>query len=173
MIKTNVAEGILLPYDDGKTAFVALRPTDGRSAAEFARGLTPESFNAYIDAAKPALMYFAMPKFTWEFSAELSDILSGFGLLDAFDPDKADFSSLGTCDTGNIFISKVLHKVKMEVNEKGTEAAAVTAIIMEKSMAVQDDQTETLVLDSPFVYAVVDLVSGVPLFAGIMDDPSL
>jgi serine protease inhibitor len=173
LIRADGAEGILLPYDDGKTAFIALRPTDGRSAAELARGLTPEVFAAYRDAAQETLLYFAMPKFTMEYSAELSGVLESLGLRDAFDPDKADFSSLGTCDTGNIYISAVLHKVKMEVNEKGTEAAAATAIIMEKSMAMQDDAMETLVLDSPYVYAVLDLSSGVPLFAGIMNNPAL
>ena len=173
LIHTNDAEGILLPYDDGKTAFIALRPTDGRSAAELAGSLTPETFAAYRDAAESTLLYFAMPKFTMEYSTEMSELLQSLGLRDAFDPDKADFNNMGTCDIGNIFISKVLHKVKMEVNEKGTEAAAVTAIIMEKSMAMQDDQMKTLVLDSPYVYAVVDLASGVPLFTGIMNNPAL
>ena len=66
----------------------------------------------------------------------------------------------------------VAGKVKIEVNEEGTEAAAVTEAMAMGSAYVEPGSVRELHLDSPFLYAVVDLTSGVPLFIGVLDDPS-
>lgn len=164
------AEGILLPYDDGKTAFIALRPTDGRTARAFAMGLTADALAAYLGAAKPTYANFSMPKFTVEFSLEMNDVLRGMGLITAFDPAAANLDRLGTAASGNVYVSRVLQKVKLIVDEEGTEAAAVTEGAAPAGGSMEEPVQ--LHLDSPFVYAVVDLATGAPLFIGVLDDPA-
>ncbi len=171
LIALDGAEGILLPYDDGQTAFLALRPTDGRSARDFAEGLTTESLASYVGAARHVFMDFAMPKFTLVYSLSLNDALKAMGLRLAFDADRADFSPMGTSAMGNLFISEVFQKVKMEVNEEGTEAAAVTEVEMAAGAAPPEEIPFSLVLDSPYVYAVIERETCVPLFMGLMEDP--
>jgi serine protease inhibitor len=170
-IHTDSAEGVLLPYNDGKTAFLALRPINGESIADFAMALTPAALTGYIDAAEDTLINLAMPKFDIAYELQMNDILKSLGLTEAFDPDAADFSRLGESAYGNIFISEVYQKARIKVDEAGTEAAAVTEVQMGLTAAPLEPAVE-LILDSPFFYAVVDLDSGLPLFMGIMDDPT-
>ena len=77
----------------------------------------------------------AMPKFSVAYSAELQDILSGMGLGQAFDPMTADLSRMGSSQAGNLYISKVIHKTRIEVDEERTKAAAATAIEEQTSAA--------------------------------------
>ena len=105
-----------------------------------------------------------MPKFTAEWSGSLTDILSELGLEDAFDAARADFSNLGDSPEG-YYISQVIHATKIEVNEKGTEAAAATVVDAPAGSAPPQEGI-TLILDRPFLYGIVDLYTGVPLFLG-------
>ena len=171
-IKTGNAEGILLPYDDEKTAFLALRPTDGSTVKEFAASLSAASFANYANAAEVAMMNFSMPKFTLSYSADMNDMLENMGLKTMFDPAQARLGGMGTGKGASLYVSQVLQKVKIEVDEKGTEAAAVTEAAMALNCMPPDDMVE-LHLDSPFVYAVMDMESGMPLFIGVLDDPSV
>lgn len=167
------AEGVLRQYDDGKTAFLALRATDGRSAQELLGTLDEDTLAQYIASAKETYMTFSMPKFTLDYGMTMNDALSALGLKRAFDRDLANFSCMGKSELGNIYVSQVLQKVKIGVNEKGTEAAAATIVAMMAGSAMPLEEPVVLTLDSPFVYAVVDLNTGIPLFIGCMDDPAL
>lgn len=166
-------EGILLPYDDGKTSFVALRATDGKSAQALAESLTADLLNQYIANTQYTDMRLSMPKFTLDYKMTMNDALAAIGLGQAFDPVLADFSGMGKSTRGNIYLSRVLQKVRIGVNEEGTEAAAATIIDMLEGAAMPAEDPVELILDTPFVYAVVDLASGIPLFIGCMDDPVL
>jgi serpin B len=172
-ISADGIEGVLKPYDDGKTAFLALRATDGRSAQELAGALDADLLARYIASAKETYMTLSMPKFTLDYGMTMNDALCSLGLERAFDKDLAEFGLMGKSEHGNIFISKVLQKVRIEVNEKGTEAAAATIVEMMAGSAMPVKEPVMLTLDSPFVYAVVDLQTGIPLFIGCMDDPSM
>ena len=107
---------------------------------------------------------FAMPKFKAESIWELEKILPALGLEDAFVPGTADFSKMGDNPEG-YFISQVIHAAKIEVNEKGTEAAAAT-VVAEAGGAAPPQEGITLILDRPFLYGIIDLQTGVPLFLG-------
>ena len=172
-IHTDGAEGILRPYDDGKTAFLALRATDGRSAQELAGTLDADLLAKYIASAKETYMTLSMPRFTLDYGMTMNDALMALGLGRAFDQSLAEFGGMGKSEFGNIYISKILQKVRIEVNEKGTEAAAATIVEMWAGSAMPVKEPVVLTLDSPYVYAVVDLQTGIPLFIGCMDDPSL
>ena len=170
-IKTEDAEGIMLPYDDGRLAFIALKPDSG-DARGYASSLTGAKLKELIAAAKAdTFVTVNMPKFSTGYSVYLTDALKAMGMTDAFDPDLADLSGAGRGVDGPLYISYVFQRVKVDVNEEGTEAAAVTEIATAKGCALPADEPIVLTFDKPFVYAIVDTETGVPLFAGVMENP--
>ena len=170
-IKTDGAEGIMLPYDDGRLAFIALKPDDG-DARKYAAGFTGAKLKEAMAAAKAdTFVTVNMPKFDTEYSVYLTDALKAMGMTDAFDPDLADLTGAGRGVDGPLYISYVFQKVKVDVNEEGTEAAAVTEIATAEGCALPADEPIVLTFDKPFVYAIVDTETGVPLFAGVMENP--
>ena len=170
-IKTDGAEGIMLPYDDGRLAFIALKPDDG-DARKYAAGFTGAKLKEALAAAKAdTFVTVNMPKFDTEYSVYLTDALKAMGMTDAFDPDLADLTGAGRGVDGPLYISYVFQKVKVDVNEEGTEAAAVTEIATAEGCALPADEPIVLTFDKPFVYAIVDTETGVPLFAGVMENP--
>ncbi len=172
-IHTDGVEGILLPYDDQKTAFVALRPTDGKTAREFVAALTAEQLTALAASAQDTLVNLSMPKFNISYELYLTDVLKAMGLTSAFLSGKADLSKMGTGVQGPLFLDWVFQKIKIEVNEEGTEAAAVTeAVACDEGAFMPSEPPVELKLDSPFAYAVLDLETGVPLFIGLLENPA-
>lgn len=170
-IRTEDAEGIMLPYDDGRLAFIALKPEDG-DARGYAAGLTGARLKEAIAAAREdTFVTVNMPKFSAEYSVYLTDALKAMGMTDAFDPELADLTGAGSGADWPMYISYVFQKVKIDVNEEGTEAAAVTEIAMTEGCALIEETPIVLTFDRPFAYAVVDAVTGVPLFMGVMEAP--
>lgn len=170
-IKTEDAEGIMLPYDDGRLAFIALKPDDG-DARKYAAGFTGAKLKEVLAAAKAdTFVTVNMPKFDTEYSVYLTDALKAMGMTDAFDPFLADLSGAGRGVDGPLYISYVFQRVKVDVDEEGTEAAAVTEIATAEGCALPAEEPIVLTFDKPFVYAIVDTETGVPLFAGVMENP--
>lgn len=169
-LKGEGAQGVALPYDDGRLAFFALMPdSDAPSFREWLSGLDGEALSGLLAGREEEFfLSLALPKFTAEWSGDLKDALSLLGLEDAFDPGKADFSKLG--DGGGYSISQVIQAAKIEVNEKGTEAAAATVIAEPTAPApAPSPEGIKLILERPFLYGVVDLQTSVPLFLGTFE----
>ena len=164
------AQGVVLPYDDGRLAFFALLPDlypDSPDFGEWLSSLEGNNLTQLINSREDALfLSFAMPKFTAEWSGHLEHILPRMGLEDAFLPGTANFSAMGEL-LGNYYISQIIHAAKIEVNEKGTEAAATVVAAIGGGAAPEEGIT--LVLDRPFLYGIVDLQTGVPLFLGTFE----
>ncbi|MFA6706935.1 MAG: serpin family protein, partial [Sphaerochaetaceae bacterium] len=87
-----------------------------------------------------------------------------------FKADKADFSLMSAAGTKDLFISDVKHKTFIQVDEEGTEAAAVTSVVM-KATAMAPQQIRKIVFDRPFFYGILDQETQLPLFIGILDTP--
>ena len=103
-----------------------------------------------------------MPEFKTEYSIMLNDALKEMGIVKAF--ESADFSRI--CDVP-LKISRVYHKTFVEVDRKGTKASAATAVIMDAETAVMEPELDReVILDRPFVYAIIDSESGIPMFIG-------
>ena len=112
----------------------------------------------------------SIPKFRTETSLELSATLKAMGMELAFDSGKADFTSMGiTATNDNLHISKILHKTFLQLDELGTRAGAVTAMIMGSNRLETDSKTVTL--DRPFVYMLVDCEQQLPFFIGYLMNP--
>jgi serpin B len=121
-----------------------------------------------IQAAKETSVRLSLPKFEAEYTATLNEALSGIGLGIAFDPNRADFSGISAGQ--GLYIQNVLHHAVLKVNEKGTEAAAATGVAVGVTSAPADDFI-TLTFNRPFVYAIVDLETGLPIFLGALENP--
>ena len=117
-----------------------------------------------------------MPRFDIGMRAQLKDVLAGLGMPDAFDQGLADFSGIHPASAGDgpIHIGNVIHQANISVDEKGTEAAAATAIGMDTGGCTgpQPAKELKLRLDHPFFFALRDLDTGAILFAGRVLDPS-
>lgn len=156
-----------LPYAGGTAAMTILVPDEGR-LYEFESKLDAEKLYEILNAMRPASIQLGLPKFQFESQFSLPDQLSALGMTDAFDPNLADFS--GMTDNRELFVSDVIHKAFVAVDEKGTEAAAATAVIMELAMAPMFDIS--LTIDRPFIFIIRDTVSGQILFMGRVVNPA-
>ncbi len=88
-------------------------------------------------------------------------------MADAFDMARADFSGIGSSSQGNLYISRVLHKTYMAVDENGTRAGAATAVEMRAEGAMED--IKVVHLDRPFLYLIIDCRESLPIFMGTVE----
>lgn len=182
-ISNDFAEGIIFPYmrneeGDGNFAFVALRPIDENMKVRDMYGrLNGSVISELISSKQTKLVNTKLPKFEIEFDRELNESLIKMGLKDAFDAGCADFSGIGenrlTDIDNNLYINLVRQKAKIIVDEDGTEAAAVTAIMMECGAAIMEDIPKEVFFDRPFAYMIMDMDREAPLFIGILDSPAV
>lgn len=167
-LTSETCEGAIFPYDDGRLGFFALMPKLYPDAPDFDTWLAKlkgdELSQLLLSGEEAMFLRLSLPKFEQEWSGELQDVLPDLGLECAFDPDLANFSLLGDNPYGYC-LSQVIHAAKIEVNEKGTQAAAATVVEATSGSAAPEDGI-SLVFDHPFLYGIVDLQTGVPLFLG-------
>ena len=164
------ARGFVKYYEGRDYAFAALLPEEGVSLAEYVSGLTGERLSRMLGAVREDVPVFAaIPRFTTEYTGELDQALTDMGMGDLFDPSKADLSAMGTCSAGPLYVSRVLHKTYLAVDEQGTQAGAATAVEVEAGAAMQ---YETVTLNRPFLYMILDTKTNVPIFIGAMADPA-
>ncbi len=156
-----------LPYIGDQLRMTILMPAVGTLGA-FEEALDADRLPAIIDSLEWSDVRLTMPTFRVESEYSLADALKALGMTDAFDPDAADFS--GMDGTRDLYISAVVHKAFVDVDETGTEAAAATAVAMTTS-AMPGEPPEVAV-DHPFLFLIRDQVTGAILFIGRVVDPS-
>ena len=161
------ATGFIKPYKSGYS-FVALLPNGDISLSDYVASMTGKSFIDTIKSAKDVSVETAIPKFSYDHDIEMSGALKALGMTKPFEPSKADFSALGSSDSGNIFISRVLHQAYIAVDGKGTKAGAATAV--ETVYTALEEGVYQVTLDRPFVYAIIDDATGLPVFIGTVTD---
>ncbi|MCL2062381.1 MAG: serpin family protein [Firmicutes bacterium] len=160
------ARGFIKPYVNNHYSFAALLPNEGISVHDYINSLSGGKFVTILNNAQNALVATSMPKFEYEFELSLVDALQALGITEAFNPFNADFSRIGTTDYyENLFISDVLHKTFITVDLKGTKAAAVTSVAVNGAESAPE-YIDYIVLERPFIYAIVDNATNLPLFIG-------
>lgn len=157
------ATGFVKPYAYGYS-FVALLPNENISIDDYIASLTGESFITLLKNTTSCTVDAYLPKFTYEHEINMNEALKTLGMPNAFDEAKADFSRIGDTSNGNIYISEVLHKTFISVDEEGTRAGAVTKV--ELTLSGIPETSKTVRLDRPFVYAIIDDAAKLPLFIG-------
>lgn len=173
-LKDDTVEGIILPYAEGNLAFVALKPLNNTTARDLYSELTTDQISNLLNDKTEKTINLMLPKFEVSFDKTLNDTLKNMGMKLAFDSSQADLSKLGkTVDGASLYVTLVRQKAVIIVDEKGTEAAAATQVSMESMGAMIETNSIDLYFDQPFIYMLMDMETEVPVFMGIMDDPSI
>lgn len=163
-------QAVSLPYGSGRVSMYVFLPAAGTGINQFLPSLTTANWDVWMKSFSKTQGAIVLPRFKVEYEITLNDALKALGMGVAFDPDRANFS--GIFQTAqNAFISKVKHKTFAEVNEEGTEAAAVTSTEIQVTSAVQPRKSFTMVVDRPFFFAIRDNKTGSVLFLGSIVDP--
>jgi len=169
-LSSDGTEGVLLPYVGEKFALVALLPPEGETPREMINNFSANKIWKLIKNKENKTINLSIPKFESNYEDSLIEELSNMGMKTAFDPNNADFSLMQKSRNKDLCISDVKHKTFIKVDEKGTEASAVTSIGIGATSAPM--QIQELTFDRPFVYGIVDLENGLPLFIGIIENPN-
>jgi serpin B len=170
--KDNVFQIIKLPYGNGEFSMMVLLPRIDFDFNKLLDTLTIEYWQRIWRYLSKRDGTIALPRFTIEYDITLNDALKTLGMTDAFSAVNADFSELWhkSPDT-NVSIQKVRHKTFVKVNEEGTEAAAVTSVQVVLTDSVPPPPFE-MIVDRPFVCAIVHEDTGLILFIGSILNPS-
>ena len=165
------ATGFIKYYEGEDYAFVAILPNDRNiSANDFLKEFTYEDYRKFIKSRKGEEVITLMPEFKSDFMMEPVEYLKALGAKDAFDQDRANFKGIAETHPENIYITKVIHKTHIEVDSKGTKAAAATGIAMEANAAMPAQQPKEVICDRPYVYAIVDTLTMNPIFIGTVNN---
>lgn len=154
-----------LPYFGGQFSMLIVMP-DAGNFSQVEQSLNADVLAGIVQSLEPSQVSVTMPKFEYTSEFSLKDQLVQLGIVDAFG-GAADFS--GIDGVGGLFISNVFHKSFIAVDEKGTEAAAATAVVFFESAAPPETH---ITLNRPFIYFIRDVESGTILFAGCLMNPA-
>jgi len=157
-------QAVDLPYVGGELSMLVIVPDD---LAAFEGGLPEAALDEIVAELGGREVVLGLPTFGTDSQLELSDVLAALGMPTAF-TDAADFSGITTEEP--LHVSAVVHQANIDVDEKGTEAAAATAVMVAASGMPTD--TVQLTVDRPFLFALRDVPSGAVLFLGRIGDPS-
>jgi len=159
-------EGAALRYQGSSILFYALLPEKGKTPADVLAQLDPAKLNAPGDEYDVDLK---LPRFTFDFGASLTPFLKKLGMDVAFRYPEADFKAMGS---PLFYISDVVHKTRIEVDEEGTVAAAATAVLMAAGAGMpKPKEKKVLVFNRPFVALIADARTGAVLFGGAVEQP--
>lgn len=157
-----------IPYRGGETSMVIVLPKakDGLPALE--AGLDATKLEGWIDRLSGEQVMLRLPRFSFTADYDLSTVLPGMGMKNAFTAGAADFSGITTREP--LYVGPVLHKAFIAVDEAGTEAAAATVVMMLKGGAPRDPAVFTA--DHPFLFLIRHRATGTILFLGRVTDPT-
>ncbi|TNF22564.1 MAG: serpin family protein [Deltaproteobacteria bacterium] len=156
---------IELAYDGGEVAMDIILPDD---LASFESGLDATEVDGILGQLVSSYVELHMPRFEYRLPTNLVPTLQSLGMSDAFVPLAADFSGMN--GRQDLYIGAVIHEAFVKVDEKGTEAAAATAVVM-NDFGLPGEPV-VMRLDRPFVYFIRDVQTGAILFVGRVSDPS-
>ncbi|MGH7329275.1 MAG: serpin family protein, partial [Polyangiaceae bacterium] len=165
------AQVLDLPYkgDTRAMSFTIVLPKTGTPLSAIEQNLTAEKIDGFTKTASNVEVAVSLPKFKATQTVSLATTLANLGMPTAFAPGSADFSGISTNKEG-LYISDVMHKAFIQVDEDGTEAAAATAVMMAGAGAPQ--KLTIFKADHPFLFFLRDKTNGAVLFAGRLTDPS-
>lgn len=157
-----------IPYKDEALSLIVLLPKEKTGISVLEQKLSLENILRWQDQLRKQKIKLFFPKFKIEAQFNLGQTLSAMGMPDAFDPNHADFSAM--IGKKELFISAVIHKAFVEVNEEGTEAAAATGVVVGVTSIAPP--SPIFKADHPFVFFIRDNASHSILFIGRVLDPS-
>ena len=164
--ETNEVAVAEIPYGNEAYSMIIVLPDTGVSIMEVVSSLTREQWSEWLEDLAPAELNLRIPRFKVEFDSEetMIPVLTRMGMGIAFDPYNADFSNISDIP---LFISLLKQNSFIQVDEEGTEAAAVTTIGFNLT-SIGPGQTIPFHVDRPFLYFITEKSTGTILFSGLM-----
>lgn len=155
-----------LPYGNDKYSMILILPNEGHNTLDVVDELSSENWGSWMENIYDRKVNLHMPKFKFEYRTLLNKALSNMGLSEAFGGG-AEFPKLVE-ESNSLYISRVIHKTYVDVNEKGTEAAAVTVVEIRETAAVD---SVYFVLNKPFLFVIREKTSNAIVFMGKVGNP--
>lgn len=169
-LETNDFQAVDLPYGDGLYSMTIFLPRYDATVDEFLADFNQSNWNTWTRQFKADSVTLELPKFKVEYKITLNEVLSALGMGIAF-TSAADFTRM--YKPGSLAIDYVLHKTYVEVDEEGTEAAAVTVVAIRETSGGPQHNYRFMRVDRPFVFVIRENHSGMLLFMGkIVEPPS-
>ncbi|MFN8257277.1 MAG: serpin family protein [Bacteroidales bacterium] len=163
----NELQLVEIPYGQGNWVMDLILPQPVLNTDQLLESYLGQNWDSLVNTPfNQETITIQMPLFNFDFEASLNEILISMGMESAFTPGVADFSMIS--EQQELFISEVKHKTYIEVDEKGTEAAAVTSVEISNGGA---DDRKVLVFDKPFVFVIREVSTGIILFIGKLENP--
>lgn len=160
---------VQIPYGDGQYNMTILLPQNGKTSGDVISTLNNVSWkNLVEDFELTEHVVVNLPRFKFGFETGLNKILKEMGMVDAFSDTDADFSNISD---QFLYISSVIHKTYIDVNETGTEAAAVTGIVFTTTSAGNEPPKTYFIVNRPFVFAITEKDTNAILFMGEVQNP--
>jgi serine protease inhibitor len=168
--ETSQFQAVRLPYGTNqRVSLYVFLPQSSSSLADFQKNLTAENWEQWMAQFRQRQGSIQVPRFKLEYDVQLKSVLSQLGMAEAFS-SRANFSGLSSVPTK---IDEVKHKTFVEVNEAGTEAAAVTSIGIRATSARPIEEPFRMVVDRPFLCAIRDDQTGTIVFMGAISNPKI
>jgi serpin B len=161
------AQLLEMPYVGGVLSMVIVLPKKADGLPTLEQQLTSETLAEWLGKVHKTEVRVAVPRFKMTCQFSLNQALMALGMVDAFTPDRADFSGMN--GRRDLYISAALHKAFVDVNEEGTEAAAATGVVV----GITSAPMEPIIFraDHPFLFAIRDTRTGAMLFVGRVMNP--
>ncbi len=164
-------QAIEIPYKDNRASMVIFLPNTNNGLTEFEKLFDYKYYQGIIAALQSIEVRLSLPKFQTTCKINLGATLSKMGMPLAFSPSGADFS--GMTGRRDLYISDVIHQAFINVDEKGTEAAAATAVVMKATAMRMPNEPKIFNADHPFIFLIKDNTTGSILFMGRMINPKV
>ena len=163
-------QAVRLPYKQGRFHLLVVLPRARLSTAAFDAIAQPESMARILASLREREGFLGLPRLRLGYTADLVPELAEMGMELALTED-ADFSGIFDGNVG-AFISRVLHKTRLEIDEQGTTAAAATLVEMSLGTSIMAPAPFEMIVDRPFLVALIESETDLPLFIGVIGDPT-
>jgi serine protease inhibitor len=162
-------KAIKMPYGNGQYNMVVILSQGNNKSGDIISGLSGDKWKEWMQSFQLTdRVSITMPRFKYSFDVQLKKVLETMGMQKAFSTSDANFSKISD---EYLYISQAIHKTYIDVNETGTEAAAVTALVFATTSAGNEPPTVPFYVDRPFVFAITENDTGAILFIGEVNNP--
>jgi serine protease inhibitor len=159
-------QAVDMPYGDAGFSMTVILPHQGGDVDSIVEQLDEESWSSWLGGFFETGVEIHFPRLKLEYGVSLNEALRSMGMEAAFDPERADFTGIGR--DGGLYIDQVKHKSFVEVNEEGTEAAAVTSV---ETIWTSEPYNFPMRVDRPFIFMIRESHTGAILFMGKIVEP--
>ncbi len=160
---------IKMPYGNGRFNMVVILPNEGNNSKDIINSFSGENWKEWMSGFEITdRVKITMPRFKFAFETSVKDVLILMGMQQAFNPEAADFSDITEED---LYISEIRHKSYIDVNETGTEAAAVTSVVFATTSFRDEPPVVPFFVNKPFIFAITENNTEAILFIGEVNHP--